>query len=118
RLEVPVALDELHHRRVVRVRVGDFAAARIPRHGDEGDTRTIAEEVDRLEEAGVPVTAALVEGDEERGALEEVRMLLEDVEHALDQRLEEAQLRARGMAVVEAVRLEVGHRGKLALIQV
>jgi hypothetical protein len=80
RLQMPVPLDELHNRRMVGVGVHHVAAARVFGHGDHGNARPVAEEVDRLEEARIPVAAALVKGDEEGGLLEEVRMCLEPVE--------------------------------------
>jgi len=49
RAEAPVALDELHERRMFRVAVRDVAARREWRNGDHRDTRTSAEEVNRLD---------------------------------------------------------------------
>ena len=63
RAEAPVALDELHERRMFRVAVRDVAARREWRNGDHRDTRTSAEEVNRLDEAGVVKSAAFVNGE-------------------------------------------------------
>ena len=51
-------------RNVVAVVVIDVAAGRIRREDQQRDARSVAEEVDRLDEARVPVTAGLVPGDE------------------------------------------------------
>src|ERR1700709_1931078 len=65
RLELPVAFDELQDRDMVAIAVMDLAAGRIRREDQQRDTRSVAEEVDRLDEARIPVTTGLVEGDED-----------------------------------------------------
>src|SRR5262245_61970062 len=50
-LEMPVTFDELEHGSMVRIRVYHFAATGILGYGNEGDARSVAEEVKRLEEA-------------------------------------------------------------------
>src|SRR5215469_18617733 len=59
-LKVPVALDELQDRDVVGVCVADVAALGEGRNHDHRDARPIAEEVERLDVAGVIEAAALV----------------------------------------------------------
>src|SRR6266852_1013917 len=53
RLELPVALDELQDRNVVAITVMDLSAGRIRRENQQRNTRPIAEEVERLDEARV-----------------------------------------------------------------
>ena len=60
--ELPVALDEFHERGVLIVSMADAPAGGERRDGDHGDARAGAEEVDRLDEAGVVIAAALVDG--------------------------------------------------------
>jgi hypothetical protein len=48
--------------------------------------------------------------------LEQLRTRLEAIHDPLDQRLEEARLRAGRMAIAEAVRLEVRHRGQASAV--
>src|SRR3954452_22383235 len=64
RLELPVALDELQDRDVIAVAVVNLAAGRIGRENQQRNPRPVAEEVERLDEARVPVTAGFVESDE------------------------------------------------------
>ena len=59
---------------MVSVVVADLAAQRVGRDGDHRDARAVAEEVDRLAEAGVEITAAFVEGDDHERARLELRV--------------------------------------------
>src|SRR5215471_15359820 len=102
---------------MVIVRVDHLAPTGVLGHGDKGDARAVAEEVDRLEEARIPVAATLVEGDEEGGLCEERRMRFELVENLVDHGFEEIKLRARGMAVDEAVRLHISDGGQVAVLE-
>ena len=76
----PVPLDKLQHGGMVGVAMHYIATARVFGNGDEGDARPIAEEVDGLEEARIPIAATLVESDEASGLIEEIRMRFELVE--------------------------------------
>src|SRR5215510_9390149 len=109
---MPVAFDKLEHRGMVIIRVDHVASTGVCGYGDEGDARAVAEEVDRLEEARIPVAAALVEGDEQGGLFEELWLHLKRMEDLVDHRFEEIELGARRMAVNEAVRLHIGDGGQ------
>ncbi len=71
RLQMPVPLDELHNRDVIGVSVVDVAASGEGGNHDQRNTRPVAEEVQRLDIAGVIVTTAFIEGDDESGVGEE-----------------------------------------------
>src|SRR5262245_44769887 len=103
---------------MVPVAVDDFSALRVLRDDHEGNPRTVAEEVDRLKEPRIPVTAALIESDEDRGVLEELLVALDLVDHAVDQGLENVELGARGVTVVEAVGLEVGDGREVSVLEI
>src|SRR5262249_56927192 len=103
---------------MVSIRVDYFAATGIFGDGNEGDARPVAEEVDGLEEARVPVANALVEGDEEGRRCEECRMRLEPVEDLVDHRFKQIELRSRRMAIDEAVGLHIGDGGQVAVLEV
>src|SRR5262249_36151746 len=107
RIQMPVALDELEHGSVVAIAVDDPTAPRVRRHDDHRDTWPITEEIDRLEEPRVPVAASLVEGDEDRRFVEQAWTLLHVVDDPIDQSLEDVELRACRVSIVEAVRLEI-----------
>ena len=117
-VELPVALDELHERRVLIVDVADVAAARERRDRDHRDARAGAEEVDRLDEAGVVVAATLVDGDEDRGILPHLRVRLGQVDDVAREGLEEVELRRGRVAVDGAIRLDVGHRRQRAVLEI
>src|SRR6185437_13181529 len=77
RLQLPVPLDEFEDRDMVIIGVLDMAAAGKGRHGNHGDARAIAEEIQDLDLAAVIIAAALIGGDEQRRARPELRMRLE-----------------------------------------
>ena len=58
---------------MVGVGVRDMAALRVGRDHDGRDARAVTEEVERLDVAGVPVSAALIEGDQDRGVRPQLR---------------------------------------------
>src|SRR6266849_6633686 len=61
RFQVPVALDELQNRDVVGVGMADVASPGEGRNDNQRNARAVAEEVQRLNVAGVIVTASFVE---------------------------------------------------------
>src|ERR1700716_1344041 len=65
RLELPIALDELQDRDVIAITMVDLSAGRIRRENQQRNARSIAEKVERLDEARVPVTTGLIKGDED-----------------------------------------------------
>jgi hypothetical protein len=105
RRQAPVLLDELQDGHVVGVVVRDVTARRVRRDRDERDARAVAEEVERLHVAGVPVAAALVERDEDGGVLPELGLRLDRVDDLLGVALEEVELRRGRVAVEQTARL-------------
>src|SRR5271169_6230554 len=65
RSQTPVPFDELGQRDVVGIAVVHVAAGGEGGHDDQWNPSAIAEEVERLNVAGIIVAAALVEGDED-----------------------------------------------------
>ena len=108
--EIPVAFDEFHEGGMFAIDVGDVTAPRERRDRNHRNARPGAEEIDRLDEAGVIVSAALVHGDEDRGAFPQLLVALGKLDDVLGERLEQIELRRCRMAVHRAVRLDVGHR--------
>src|SRR6516225_11288005 len=104
---MPVPLDELHYRGIVGIAVHHFAAARVFGNGDHRNARPVTEKVDWLEEARVPIAATLVESNKESGVLKEVRMRLKPVDDAINHCFEKIEFRARRVAVIKAVRLQI-----------
>src|ERR1700730_16511062 len=67
RREAPVFLDELQDRSVVGIDVVDRGRLDVWRNHEHRNPGPIAEEIERLDIAGVVVAAALVERDYDRG---------------------------------------------------
>jgi hypothetical protein len=76
---------------MVLVGVADVAGLRVRRHHDHRHASPIAEERNGLDVAGVVVAAALVEGDEDRGALPQRRVALDLVDGMGGERFERRQ---------------------------
>jgi len=55
---MPIALDEFHQRSMIGITMRYLSAPRVLGYCNQRDARAITEKVDRLEEAGVPVSAA------------------------------------------------------------
>src|SRR5215470_16475423 len=87
------------------------------RNHDRRNPRTIAEEIERLEEAGIPVAAAFIEGDQESSLCEQIRMRAEPIENLVNHAFEIDKLGGSGMAVHEAIRLHIGNRAQPAVIE-
>ena len=83
RLQIPVALDELQDRDVIRVSVVDVAAFGEGRNYYQRDARSIAEEINGLHEAGVKISAALVKGDEDGSFLPQLWAGLDTIHNFL-----------------------------------
>ena len=83
--KIPVLFDELQQRDMVVVGVVDMAFLGEGRNRDERNAGAVAEEVDRLDIAGIVVAAAFVGGDEDRRRVPEFGIAL----HPVDQRLQE-----------------------------
>jgi hypothetical protein len=64
--KTPVLFDELQHRDVIIVGMIDMAFLGVGRNCNERNARAVAEEIERLDKAGIVVAAAFVGGDEDR----------------------------------------------------
>src|ERR1700739_1843092 len=102
---------------MVVIAMYDLAAARERRDDNQGNTRAVAEEIERLEEPRIEITAALVKGNEEGGLCKQFRMRQELVNNVLEHGLKEIELRARRVSINKAVGFHVGDRRQLALIE-
>src|SRR5882672_9973410 len=102
---------------MVGIRVADVATAGKGRDDDERDARAIAEEVDRLKEAGIKIAAAFVEGDDERSVFGQLRMPLEPVKNAIDDAFQHIQLGGCRVAISKTVWFQVGDRRQAAMFQ-
>src|SRR2546430_2413506 len=118
RLQAPIALDEFQDRDVVVIGVDHAPAFGEGRDDDEGNARPVAEEVYRLHEARIVVTAPLVKGDEQGGFGKEFWLGTELIQNLVEHPLEKIKLRARGMTVEEAVGLDKGHRWEIVVFNV
>ena len=110
RLELPVALDELQDRDVVAITVMDLSAGRIRRENQQRNARPIAEEVERLDEARVPVATGLIKGDEDGRLGFELGIVVEGTKDVQQIGLEQIDLRALRMTVEETIGLAERYR--------
>src|SRR6266478_1715159 len=115
-LQVPIAFDGRKDRDVVGVGVADVPATAKGRNHNERNTRTIAEEVQRLDVAGVIVAAAFVERNNQRGGRKQFGFGLEEVDDFLHHALEQIELRRSRVAVEQAVRFHERNRRKGACL--
>ncbi len=113
RRQPPVALDELEHRDVVGVGVVDRPRAGVRRDREHRHPGAVAEEGHRLDVPQVVVAAALVEGDQDGGVGEELRLRHHPLHHVAGEVLEQRQGGVAGVAVVVAG-LHEGDRGQAA----
>src|SRR5205807_9175838 len=88
------------------------------RDDDERDARSITEKVEWLHVARVIITAAFVKRDDEGCVFGKLGMCLKSIEDTFDERFKNLELGACGMAIAEAIRLQIGHRRKLAMVQI
>src|SRR5260370_9694882 len=118
RLQAPVALDELNDRGMVVITVDHLAAAGEGRDHKQRNAGAVAEEIERLNEPRIPVTAALVKRNHEGGLFKQFRWGLKLIYNVFDHGLEEIELRASRVSVDETVGFHVGDRRQLALIEI
>src|ERR1700730_1352075 len=102
---------------MVVVTVHDLAAAREGGDDNQRNPGAIAEEIERLKESRVEVTAALVKGNQEGGLLKQFAVGLELIKNVLDHGLEEIELRARRVSINKAVGLYKGDRRQFTLVE-
>src|SRR4030088_1052995 len=93
RRQSPVGLDELQDRRVVSIGVRDMPGLGVLRNHERGYPGAVTKVVERLNVAGVVVTAALVEGDDDGGTLPQVFVGLDAVHDFLYEALKQIELR-------------------------
>src|SRR5262249_8357438 len=72
--------------------------------------RSVPEEIERLDEAGVIETAGFVEGDENRGLGKQPRLLLDPLKDVLQESLEEIDFGRQRMAIDQSGGLYERHR--------
>src|SRR5260370_17502745 len=100
------------------IEVADMATSREGRNGDHGNARTGPEEINRLNEARIIVTAALVHCDKNRGFGPLFRVALRQCNDVLSEGFEETPFRRSGMALQQPVRLYLGNCGTSPLAQI
>src|ERR1700730_6086049 len=103
---------------MVVITVYDLAAARERGDDNQRNAGAVTEEIERLKESRIPVTAALVKGDHEGGFLKQFRVGPELVKNIFDHGLEEIELRTRRVSVDQTVGFHIGDRRQLTLIEV
>src|SRR5215510_11675657 len=114
---MPVPFNELHDRSMVSISVADMAASGEGRHDDQRDARPNAEEIDRLHETGVIVTATFIKGNDECGLFRQFRMPLQAVQNAINQRFKNVELGTGRMSITKAVWFEIGNREQMAVLE-
>ncbi len=110
RLQLPVTLDELQQRDMIAVAMVDLAARGIGRKDQQRQTRSVAEEIQRLHETGVPVAAGFVPGDEHGGLGLQLRIVIQRAEQVEHVGFEQVDLRALRMTVEQTIGLAERHR--------
>lgn len=94
--------------------MGNVSRLRIRRHDDQGNPRSITEEIQRLHIAGIVITAAFVKGDEDGRVLPQIRITLHRIDDFFCEAFKEIQLGRGRMAVYQAAWLDIRDRGKRA----
>ena len=101
---------------MIRVAVRDVAAGAELGDRDHGNAGSVAEKVERLNIARVPISAAFVEGDQDGGVGPQFWIGLHAVDDLLHKAFEEIELRRRRMAVNPAARLDIGDGRQLSTL--
>ena len=109
-IEHPVPFNELNEGGMLGVDVADMTAPREGRNSNHRNARPSAEEIDRLDKAGVVVAAALVYSDEDGGLGPLPWVALRELDDVFSEGLKEPPLGRSRVAVQRAVRLNVGDR--------
>src|ERR1035437_2549185 len=102
----PVLLDELEDRDVISIGVHHAAAGGIGGNHDERNAGAIAEEIDGLDVARIPVAATLVKGDKDGGVGPKFRLGLPLGDNLADECFEDVDLRTYRMAVIQTARVD------------
>ena len=112
--EAPVRFDELERRDMIRIGVRDVAARAEWRHHDQRYAGAVAKEIERLNIAQIPVSAAFVHGNHDRRIGRYRGIGIHKVDDFFDEALEQNELRRRRMAVDKTAWLDPGHRRQRA----
>ena len=70
---------------MIRIGVRNVAALAVWRHHDHGDAGAVAEKIERLDIARIPVSAAFVEGDHDRRLGPKLGIGLHEVDNLFDE---------------------------------
>src|SRR5262245_26853109 len=90
----------------------------IGRHCDERNARTVAEEVELLDIAGIIIAAAFIEGDEDRRRLPKSRIRLHASDDGLHELLVKVQLRIRRVPGQSFRRTQKGYRWERVVLNI
>src|SRR3977135_2719564 len=96
---IPIAFDKFANGNMVARVVRNMATTAVGRYHNQRDARAIAKEIKVLDIAGVIVTAAFIDSDEDRSALPEFLVALNGVDDFLDEALEQVKFGRGRMAV-------------------
>src|SRR5882762_6827731 len=96
---MPIAFDKFENGNMVVIVVGNMVTTAVGGYHDHWDARAITEEIEVLDIAGVIVTAAFIDSDEDRSALPEFLVGLNGVDDFLDEALEQVKFGRGGMTV-------------------
>src|ERR1700733_1777413 len=88
--QIPITLNELDNRHMVRVFVRDVSLFRVGRDNDQRNARAVAEKVERLHVTGVVVAAAFIKGNKNSG-VRGVSRLLQYVDDLFGEALEQIE---------------------------
>src|SRR5262249_39758764 len=103
--QAPIALDELEDRHVIVIGVHHPPTPRMRRNCKQWHPRSVAEEVERLDEARVIETAGFVKDDENRGLGKQPRCRLDPLKDVLQESLEEIDFGRQRMAIDQSAGL-------------
>src|SRR6267378_43111 len=116
--ETPIAFDKFENGDMVAIVVGNMATTAVGGYHDQWDARAITEEIEVLDIAGVIVTAAFIDSDEDRSALPEFLVALNGVDDFLDEALEQVKFGRGRMAVNPTAWLNERNGGQGAILDV
>src|SRR5262249_31557559 len=95
-----------------------MTALRVLRNDDHRNTRSIAEEVERLNVTGVIVATTLIEGDEDGSVLPKVRILFDRVHNLFSKAFKEIQFGRGRVSIHKTARLHERNCGKRSVFDV
>jgi uncharacterized DUF497 family protein len=98
RRQIPVALDELENRDVIRIAMRNMSRTEIRTYHKKYDPGAVPEEIERLDVSGIVIATPFVKRDEDHRILR-IRRRLHSVDNFLAEPLEQVELRRGWMAV-------------------